>query len=155
WNVKTKHAVQWWHALQRNGVPRKIWLSQSAHTSPLNIRPEEWLRQLHAWFDHWLYGVRNGIMREPQADVEIAPGRWVTHRSWPPPGTLPLSVPLGRNGTDAFTDQRTRTAQELATAPETPDDNRLAYLSPVLKHDVRISGTPTIEVRASFTGGRS
>lgn len=155
WNVKTKQAAQWWHALQRNGVPRKIWLSQGAHTSPLNVRPEEWMRQLHAWFDHWLHGIRNGIMREPQADVEIAPGRWVTHRSWPPPGTLPLSAPLGRKGTDAFTDQRTRTAQELAAAPETPDDNRLAYLSPVLEHDVRISGTPTIEVRASFTDGRS
>ncbi|GAA5043362.1 Xaa-Pro dipeptidyl-peptidase [Thermocatellispora tengchongensis] len=155
WNVKTKQAAQWWDALARQGTPRKIWLTQGAHSNPFNIRTAEWLRQLHAWFDHWLYGIDNGIMREPQADIEHAAGQWGRHASWPLPGTRPVSVPLGGAGTQAFTDQKTRTAEQLAAAPETADPNRLAYLFPPLTRDVRISGTPTIKVRASLEAGRS
>ncbi|MCG5220736.1 Xaa-Pro dipeptidyl-peptidase [Streptosporangium soli] len=153
WNVKTKQAAQWWDALGDRGVPRKIWLHQGAHTSPFNVRAKEWIRQLHAWFDHWLYGLDNGIMNEPQADVEHAPGQWEQHASWPLPGTRTLPVRLGLAG--SFTDQKLRRAEELAAGPETPDPNRLAHLSPVLTDDVRISGTPTIKVRASLAAGRS
>ncbi|GLW05486.1 Xaa-Pro dipeptidyl-peptidase [Microtetraspora sp. NBRC 13810] len=164
WNVKTKQAAQWWDALAEQGTPRKIWLHQGAHTSPFNVRTAEWLRQLHGWFDYWLYGIQNGIMREPQADVEFAPGQWGRHASWPLPRTRDVSTPLDSLGSrgarsahdvDSFVDQRTRRAEELAAEPETADANRLAYLSPVLKDDLRISGTPTIKVRASLEGGRS
>ncbi|MDF5751308.1 Xaa-Pro dipeptidyl-peptidase [Spongiactinospora sp. TRM90649] len=156
WNVKTKQAAQWWYALSKQNVPRKIWLTQGAHTNPFSFRTEEWLRQLNAWFDYWLYGVKNGIMKEPQADVEIAAGQWERQPSWPLPGSRPVSVPLKTTGAgEWFVDQRTRTAEQLAASPEAADGNRLAYLTPALKRDVRISGTPEIKVRASLEGGRS
>lgn len=173
WNVKTKHTVQWWDALARRGVPRKIWLHQGPHFNPFSYaqRNAEWLRQLHHWFDFYLYGLRNGIMDEPQADVESGPGQWARHASWPLPGTRDVRLRLaagtgGRNGTlgrersgghtvESFTDQSARTAEQLAENVTATDPNRLAYLSATLTRDVRLSGTPSVSVRAAFAGGRS
>ncbi|WP_433257145.1 Xaa-Pro dipeptidyl-peptidase [Streptosporangium sp. CA-135522] len=173
WNVKTKQAVQWWDALARQGVPRKIWLHQGAHFNPFSYarRNAEWLRQLHHWFDFYLYGLRNGIMDEPQADVESGPGQWAQHASWPLPGTRDVRLSLaagadGRNGTlsrersgghsvESFTDQSTRTAEQLAENVTATDPNRLAYLSPTLTKDARLSGTPSASIKAAFAGGRS
>ncbi|MFS1301977.1 Xaa-Pro dipeptidyl-peptidase [Streptosporangium longisporum] len=173
WNVKTKQAVQWWDALAERNVPRKIWLHQGGHFNPFSYagRNAEWLRQLHHWFDHHLYGLSNGIMNEPQADVESGPGRWERHASWPLPGTEDVRLHLapgsgGRNGTldvgrsrdravESFVDQSVRTAELLAENAEATDPNRLAYLSAPLTRDTRLSGTPEISVRASFKGGRS
>ncbi|GAA2873560.1 Xaa-Pro dipeptidyl-peptidase [Streptosporangium fragile] len=173
WNVKTKQAVQWWDALAERGVPRKIWLHQGAHFNPFSFagRNAEWLRQLHRWFDFHLYGLRNGIMDEPQADVEFGPGQWAQHASWPLPGTRDVRLHLaagtgGGNGTlsrerargravESFVDQNARTAEQLAENAAATDPNRLAYLSAPLTADARLSGTPRVEVRAAFRGGRS
>ncbi|MEW9546908.1 Xaa-Pro dipeptidyl-peptidase [Nonomuraea sp. NPDC050783] len=165
WNVKTKQFAQWWYALAQRHVPRKIWLHQGTHMNPFSLRTAEWLRQLHGWFDHWLYGIDSGIMREPQADVEIGPGQWARHASWPLPGTATVPLHLGSGGRlgllprplsarETFTDQKTRTAEQLVEATGA-DPNRLAYTTAELPGDVRISGTPTVSVRASFEGGSS
>lgn len=166
WNVKTKQAVQWWNALAKRNIPRKIWLHQGTHRDPFSLRTAEWLRQLHGWFDHWLYGIDSGIMREPQADVEIAPGQWGQHRSWPLPGTLPVKLWLGSGSKlgllprplsprESFTDQKIRTAEQLVETAPVADPNRLAYLTSALPTDVRISGTPKVSVRASVKDGSS
>ncbi|AWS48488.1 Xaa-Pro dipeptidase [Streptosporangium sp. 'caverna'] len=173
WNVKTKQAVQWWNALAERDVPRKIWLHQGAHFNPFSFaqRNAEWLRQLHHWFDFYLYGLRNGIMDEPQADVESGPGQWAQHASWPLPGTRDVRLNLsagkdGRNGVlsdrrprgnavESFVDQNVRAADQLAENVETTDPNRLAYLSDPVTRDVRLSGTPKVSVRAAFQGGHS
>jgi len=166
WNVKTKQAAQWWYALAKRNVPRKIWLHQGTHMNPFNLRTAEWLRQLHGWFDHWLHRIDSGIMREPQADVEIAPGVWGTHRTWPLPGATPVNLWMGAKGKlgllpqphaerESFVDQKTRTAEQLVETAPAPDPNRLAYLTGKLPTDVRISGTPTVTVRASLRNGSS
>jgi X-Pro dipeptidyl-peptidase len=165
WNVKTKQFAQWWYALAKRHVPRKIWLHQGTHMNPFNLRTVEWLRQLHGWFDYWLYGIDSGIMREPQADVEIAPGEWGTHRSWPLPATRPVDLHLGsgsrlgllpqRSTRESFVDQKTRTAEELVESAPGPDANRLAYLTQELPSAVRMSGTPTISLRAARESGAS
>ncbi|MEU6743943.1 Xaa-Pro dipeptidyl-peptidase [Streptosporangium sandarakinum] len=176
WNVKTSQAVQWWDALAKRDVPRKIWLHQGAHFNPFSFadRNAEWLRQLHRWFDFNLYGLRNGIMDEPQADVESGPGQWGRYASWPLPGTRDVTLRLsagkagedGGNGAlgaegrrghaiESFTDQNVRTAEQLAGNVTATDPNRLAYLSPALTKDVRISGTPAVSVRAAYAKGRS
>ena len=167
WNVKTKHFAQWWQALEKYEVPRKLWLHQAAHATPFRWRAEEWLRQLHHWFDHWLYDIRNGITREPMVDVERAPGQWEQRRDWPEPGTenVPLHLNAATGGQpgelartpragapQAFTDQKTRTAEQLAADWATADPNRLAYVTPALTRDLRMNGTPRISVRASLDG---
>jgi X-Pro dipeptidyl-peptidase len=172
WNVRTKNGVQWWEAIAARNVPRKIWLHQASHTDPFNVRRAEWLVTLHRWFDHWLYRIDNGIMREPMADVEVAPNQWQTHRTWPVPGTRPVPLFLGpaatapgdtRPGTlgrwptgfgdsQSFVDDTAQTAEELVDNELAADPNRLAYLTGPLTTDVRLSGTPRILVRASLDG---
>lgn len=166
WNVKTKQFAQWWYALSARHVPRKIWLHQGTHMNPFNLRTAEWLRQLHGWFDYWLYGIDSGIMREPQADVEIGPGEWGQYKSWPLPGATPVKLRLGpdsrlgaqprrRPARESFVDQKVKTAEQLVVTAPAPDPNRLAYLTSALPADVRVSGTPTVTVRASRESGPS
>ncbi|MEV6493730.1 CocE/NonD family hydrolase, partial [Actinoplanes sp. NPDC051633] len=117
-NVRTLQAGQWWDALARRNVPRKIWLHQAGHNDPFSVRRAEWLDTLHKWFDRWLYRVDNGIMREPMADVEVAPTVWRTSRTWPPPGTRTTDLRLGAELTapagqgSSFVDDPARTAAD-------------------------------------------
>ncbi|MEV4706280.1 Xaa-Pro dipeptidyl-peptidase [Actinoplanes sp. NPDC049316] len=168
-NVRTGQAGQWWDALARRGVPRKIWLHQAGHTDPFNVRRDAWLDTLHRWFDQWLYRIDTGIMREPMADVEVAPTVWRTSATWPVPDaratTFALGGPAadGRPGTlqpgparpgarQSFVDDPSRTADELVADELSADPNRLAYLSAPLARETRLSGTPQISVRADLAG---
>ncbi|MCP9947898.1 Xaa-Pro dipeptidyl-peptidase [Actinomadura madurae] len=168
WNVKVKNSVQWWNALKEAGVPRKLWLHQGNHATPFRWRVEEWLRQTHHWFDRYLYGIRNGIEKEPRVDVERADGTWETARDWPVPGTrtVPVSLnagPAGQPGTlgprpapggpQSFTDAgKTRTAEQLLVNEDQADPNRLAYLTGPLPRPVRVDGIPSVSLRASLNG---
>jgi X-Pro dipeptidyl-peptidase len=171
WNVKTKQFAQWWRALARYHVPRKLWLHQAGHATPFRWRAEEWLRQLHHWFDYWLYGIQNGIMREPRVDIERSPGAWERHGDWPEPGTKTVALHLNsasgeaaggqpgelgaapnRGAAESFVDQKTRTAEQLAAGWTAADPNRLAYLTPALTRPLRVNGTPEVSVRASLDG---
>ncbi|MEV0581742.1 Xaa-Pro dipeptidyl-peptidase [Nonomuraea sp. NPDC050310] len=163
WNVKTKQFAQWFDRVR---TPKKIWLHMSGHRDPWSLRAREWFRQLHGWFDHFLYGLDSGILREPAADVETAPGVWGQHRTWPLPGAVPVHLWPGSGGKlgllpkpalarESFTDQKERTAEQLAAAAPGPDPNRLAWVTSALPADVRISGTPTVTVRASLRDGAS
>ena len=72
----------------KNGVERKIWLSQTGHVDPFDFRRADWVDTLHRWFDHELLGYDNGIDREPMADIERAPRPVGPPRPvWPPRGT--------------------------------------------------------------------
>ncbi|MFC7528554.1 Xaa-Pro dipeptidyl-peptidase [Actinoplanes sp. GCM10030250] len=159
-NVRTQQAGQWWDALARNHVPRKIWLHQAAHTDPFNIRRDQWLATLNRWFDFWLYKIDTGIMKDPVADVEVAPNQWQTSRNWPIPEARPTTLRLG-DGTlgarpgftrQTFTDNTARTAEELAANETVADPNRLAYLTKPLAEETRLSGTPEVTVRADLAG---
>ncbi|AGL17687.1 Xaa-Pro dipeptidyl-peptidase [Actinoplanes sp. N902-109] len=162
-NVRTQQAGQWWAALARNHVPRKIWLHQGPHTDAFTVRRAEWLDTLHRWFDQWLYRIDTGIMREPMADVEVAPNVWRTAPTWPVPGTRATTFTLATGGTlqpgparpgarDTFVDNPARTAGDLAADGTTADPNRLAYLSAPLTRETRLSGTPAVTVRADVAG---
>jgi X-Pro dipeptidyl-peptidase len=160
WNVKTQHFGQWWDALAANGVPRKIWLHQGGHTTPFYFRRAEWVETLHRWFDYWLYRVRNGVMSEPTADVELAPNQWRTYRTWPVPGSKPASYflgpdaltrkPAGIGQAATFVDAPSRTAEELVEDPS--GTNRLAFLTEPLAAPLHLSGTPELSVRAGLDG---
>ncbi|WP_230421079.1 Xaa-Pro dipeptidyl-peptidase [Actinomadura soli] len=171
WNVKVKNSVQWWNALKQAGVPRKLWLHQANHATPFRWRVEEWLRQTHHWFDRYLYGIQNGIEREPRVDVEHPDGTWETARDWPVPGTrtVPLSLnaapsgPSGQpgtlglwprpGGTQSFVDAgKTRTAEQLLVNEDQADPNRLAYLTGALPKPVRVNGIPSLSVQAALDG---
>ncbi|MFC3998840.1 Xaa-Pro dipeptidyl-peptidase [Nocardiopsis sediminis] len=174
WNVKTDQGTRLWEALEERDVPRRLWLHQGGHTNPFNLRMDEWLRQMHSWFDYWLYDLDNGVMEEPAVHVENADFTWSRQDTWPAQGTgtvrLRPGPPNGESppeavgvlaadagdsggGRASFTDAgRTVPAEELATDPELAGRNALVHRTAVLPADVRVNGTVRVSVRAAMDG---
>ncbi|MFH8791404.1 Xaa-Pro dipeptidyl-peptidase [Streptomyces sp. NPDC017941] len=164
-NVRTKHFGQWWDALAEAGVQRKIWLSQAGHVDPFDFRRAHWVRTLHRWFDHELLGYRNGIDREPMADIERAPDRWTTDRVWPPRGTSTTALhpakgtapgvgtlgPRPGRGTETFTDDRRLGEADWASAIDTATPAKNGFTTRPLARDLRISGSSQIRVTVTPT----
>ncbi|MGA5036417.1 Xaa-Pro dipeptidyl-peptidase [Streptomyces capoamus] len=162
-NVRTQHVGQWWDALARHGVQRKIWLSQTGHVDPFDYRRGAWVDTLHRWFDHELLGYDNGIDREPAADVERHPDQWVTSTAWPPrgtratvlhpaAGTRPGVGTLGLRpaaGTETFTDDPARGETDWAARLTTPTPEKAGFLTAPLTRNVRLSGSSTVTVTAT------
>ncbi|NHC13765.1 Xaa-Pro dipeptidyl-peptidase [Motilibacter deserti] len=170
-NVMPDHFSKWWYALAKQGVPRKIWLSQEGHVDPFDSRRADWVDTLHRWFDYWLQGVQNGIMDEPIADVERAPDVWATYADWPAPGATDTrlwfrsSVP-GAEGDGAaggfgyvqekgaehsltFRDAISMSRNSVQSNLTTASPNKLVFMSDTLSSDVHISGTPSVQMTAS------
>ncbi|MGW5685332.1 Xaa-Pro dipeptidyl-peptidase [Nonomuraea sp. NPDC003754] len=161
-NVKPDNFSAWWAALGRRGVPRKIWVGQYQHVDPFDFegRRDLWVDTLHRWFDHWLLGVPNGIMREPAADVQVGPAQWITQRDWPAHGAVrvPLRpaadgglglLPARRGTTATFTDLRMPETEMVADVG-TAKPGRLAYTTGPLPLDLRLSGTPLVDLRVAL-----
>ncbi|MEV4753663.1 Xaa-Pro dipeptidyl-peptidase [Micromonospora sp. NPDC049559] len=160
-NVPTSQFAPWWDALAERGVPRKIWIHQTGHEDPFDVRRAEWVRTLHRWFDYWLQGLRNGVDREPKASIETSPGVWTDEADWPAKGARPVQVALGGgDGTTgtlggrgaspgtvrAYTDE-SLSEDEQVTDPNTARAGRLAFLSGPLTAPLRISGSPSVRLR--------
>ncbi|MFE6611620.1 Xaa-Pro dipeptidyl-peptidase [Amycolatopsis sp. NPDC057786] len=169
WNVKPKQFAELWKALERNDVPRRLWLARTPHVDILHSRRQVWTDAVHQWFDHWLYGVRNGALSEPKVQVETEPTVWQGYRNWPDPAARPVTFRFGAGDSRAqpgelaqwpsgfgqrqeFVDAPGRTADELVADTGDADPNRLVYLTGPLPKDVRISGVPEVTLRASVTG---
>ncbi|MGW0911133.1 Xaa-Pro dipeptidyl-peptidase [Streptomyces sp. NPDC002784] len=164
-NVRAKHFGQWWDALARNGVERKIWLSQVGHVDPFDFRRAEWVSTLHRWFDHELLGYDNGIDDEPMADIERRPDQWVTSDVWPPRGTGKTTLrpaegaqegvgTLGLTrgtGTETFTDDPARDETDWAAHIDRPTPDKAGFVTGPLTRDLRLSGSSKVTVTATPT----
>ncbi|MFS8202832.1 Xaa-Pro dipeptidyl-peptidase [Streptomyces sp. CWNU-52B] len=164
-NVRPKHFGQWWDGLAKNGVDRKIWLSQTGHVDPFDFRRAEWADTLHRWFDHELLGYDNGIDDEPMADIERAPDQWVTSDVWPPRSTdtVPLrpgkgeqagvgTLSLGAgSGTETFTDDPGQDESDWAAEIDRSTSAKAGFITKPLTRDVRLSGSSKVTVSATPT----
>src|SRR3954468_1127564 len=177
-NVRPDQMYRWYTGLAANNVPRKLWLSLEGHVDPFEFRRAEWVNTLHRWFDYWLQGVQNGIMSEPQVDIEQQPGNvWKTYSSWPIPNTTPTDFYLSSNGathsgaltlasggatdTLSFTDLTPPSPANPPSEgtdinnPNTVTAGRLVFLSTKTKNDLHLSGEPQINLRASLSTPQS
>src|SRR5690349_20835412 len=159
-NVRMDHEGMWWDTLEKAGVEHKLWLLDAGHTDPFESRRSVWVDTLNRWFDHYLYGVNNGIEKEPRVTVEEDADVWKDYTNWPIPGTQNVDVFLraadkpfasttvgslgGSTGGNA--DTQTFTANGAAentltnlTSAITNQGNKRVYMSGVLKADVRLS----------------
>ncbi|MFE9201419.1 Xaa-Pro dipeptidyl-peptidase [Micromonospora sp. NPDC007230] len=170
-NVRPDHFSKWWEALGAQGVPRKLWMTGTGHVDPFDFRRTQWVDTLHRWFDYWLQGIDNGIMREPAVDIERLPDVWETAATWPLPNTQPtqvflqaptagnaggLSVKSGPGNAKAtFQDTPTMSQTNAIRHPSDPaanTENRLVFLSAPLKAPLHISGTPIVKINATVDG---
>jgi X-Pro dipeptidyl-peptidase len=169
-NVRMNHVNQWWDALKAHGVERKLWLMRTGHTDPFEARRAVWVDTLHRWFDHHLLGVDNGIDDEPMVTIETAKDEWSHHAEWPIPGTQDVDVYLqgtsaaaagtlggGSGGaTDSLTFVDSASGETTyMTDPTGSQANRRVFLSKPLKKDLRLSGTPVIDIEASLSTPQS
>ncbi|HEU0212624.1 MAG TPA: CocE/NonD family hydrolase [Jiangellaceae bacterium] len=164
-NVKTNQFGELWYALQERDLPRKLWLTRAGHEEAFDFRRPEWVSTIHRWFDHWLFGIENGIMQEPRVDVETGPDVWEAHHRWPLLDTTPTHLWL-RPGTDTdpggfglqrlpgkmiqstFQDNTAQSEAAIISNLSSVAPFRLAYLSEPLAAPVRISGTPSVDLSA-------
>ena len=168
WNVKSDNFGRWWTELQQRNIPRKIWLHRGAHLDPISFRQAEWQAVMHRWMDFWLFGLQNGVMTEPMADIQRPDGTWETHNSWPETGTSDarmffgparsgvtgtLSTAAVTSGTQSFADSQRQTEATAIADYTVAKANRLDYVTPALTQPARISGTPRVNVtvRSSAT----
>ncbi|MFS1511699.1 Xaa-Pro dipeptidyl-peptidase [Chengkuizengella sp. SCS-71B] len=168
WNVKTKQFSQWWDALGKNDISRKLWLHQEGHRNPKSIRENEWYETLHRWFDFWLYDIDNGIMDEPMVNIQREDLSWEIEDNWPAEGaesttlylnhnsniqvgTLNLqSIPNNQKNSITLIDDPMVQAEVLVANPEESNPNRIVFMTNELIDSVRISGTPEVSIRASL-----
>ncbi|WP_338702444.1 Xaa-Pro dipeptidyl-peptidase [Streptomyces sp. Q6] len=164
-NVRAKHFGQWWEALAKNGVDRKIWLSQTGHVDPFDFRRTAWVDTLHRWFDHELLGYDNGVDREPMADIERTPDHWTTDRVWPPRATGTTTLRPGKgsaagvgtlglktgSGTETFTDDPALSETDWADRIDSPTPEKAGFISRPLGKDLRLSGSSKVTVTATPT----
>ncbi|WP_299035856.1 CocE/NonD family hydrolase [uncultured Pseudokineococcus sp.] len=159
-NVKMRHFSELWDELVEHDVERRLWLIRSGHTDPFDSDRQEWVRELHRWFDAELMDVDNGIGDEPSVRVETRPGEIRRSDSWPVPtrtvrlqpqgdGTL---APARRTQGDVVVTSDPR--QREAAAVTLPVDgaanpHRLLWTSGELREDVRISGTPRVDLEVA------
>ncbi|MFR9731069.1 Xaa-Pro dipeptidyl-peptidase [Saccharopolyspora sp. MS10] len=164
-NVKTVQFGQWWDALARHDVRRKVWLSQTGHVDPFDFRRAEWVEVLHRWFDHELLGLDNGIDTEPAASVERAPDEWSDEPGWagesaeatalhPVPGPAEglggiSAAPAPPGARTAFTDDPRQDEHDWARHPDAASPARALFTSAPLAQDLRLAGTGSISVTAS------
>lgn len=166
-NVRMSQVGPYWDALAARDVPRKIWLAKVGHVDPFDFRRGEWVDTLHRWFDYWLQGIDNGIMDEPAATVETTPGEYEDVASWPVPGTEAVGLHLTATDAGAAGALALQPGDGLAEAtftgpanspnetalmndPEGSQAQRLVFLSAPLETELRISGTPRIELDAAI-----
>jgi X-Pro dipeptidyl-peptidase len=167
YNVMPRAFASWWEELSQAGVPRKIWLHNAGHGGPRGA--SDYQDTLNRWMGLWLFGVRNGITREPRADVQRPDGSYEQYADWPLPGARDARLHLGATRAaepgnlakrpqtqgprprQSFVDngRALNTDADLLPAPDVAHPNRLAYLSPPLRHAAHLSGTPEVSLRAS------
>jgi putative CocE/NonD family hydrolase len=124
------------------------------------------------WFDHWLKGADNGIMKEAKyhyATMNTRRGdEWRTSSVWPPAGSRPHAVYLGDHtlnaaaprarsgnigGSASFTvDYKVGCAKGTGLGPTCPqDDKGPTFSSEPLANDLELTGFPVADLWVSST----
>jgi X-Pro dipeptidyl-peptidase len=155
WNVMPEHSVRIYRAIRAQGVPAMAYFHQGGHGGhpPLTL--------INRWFSRYLYGVENGVEKDPRAWIVREGERKPTaYPEYPHPEAAPVTLhPSGSgNAIGALRAEPARSGEaqtlvddvalagaELAQAQESP--HRLLFASEVLQEPVHLSGTARIRLR--------
>ena len=76
---------------------------------------QPYARARHRWFDHYLFGVANGIDGEPEATVQDEDGAYTEEADWPAPGAAAARLEVGARSRTA---PGTLSAKRPAAVPQ-------------------------------------
>jgi len=160
WNVVAEHSIRIYEALRKQGTPAQLYLHQGGHGGP----PP--LEMRNKWFSNYLYGVDNGVEKDPRLMVvrEGQPrGAAPTpYADFPNPAARAVVLRPSANGNavgalgaatakgkaaETLTDNVAFSGAALASAASS--EHRLLYATPVLDDTLHWSGTPRVTIRLS------
>ncbi|MBK8980185.1 MAG: Xaa-Pro dipeptidyl-peptidase [Planctomycetes bacterium] len=157
WNVMPEHSIRIFKALQARGVPTGLVMHQGGHGGSVPFD------MMNRWFTHYLYGIDNGVEKDPVAWVVREGDRMsnpTPYPDYPNPDAalvslhprkggngvgdlLPAAAP--DQGRETLVDDVSQTGAELASAERS--EHRLLFATPALTAPVHVSGTPRIRIR--------
>jgi len=168
--------------LQQTRAPLKAIMGPWNHTFPNDAVPGpkiEWRDQAVRWWDYWLKGRDNGVLRDPKLviymqhwhrpdpNLENVPGEWRREDVWPPRGVKEAVFFPQPNHTLAQTVSEPDAHQlqytpsvgveagfwwgELLSDPRLVDAFSLVYDSAPLKQELAILGRPRVWLQGSAT----
>ncbi len=159
WNVMPEHSYRIYKKASEMGLPTQIYYHQNGHGGPPPMR------MMNRWFTRYLFGIQNEVENDPKAwivrenDERSKPTSYANYPNpaaknvqlhlnagAPAAGTLTIRSNNSK-GTETLVDNYSFSAEALAKADYT--NHRLIYVSPILKEDLHISGTPSITVKAA------
>ena len=112
------------------------------------------------FFDHWLKGIDNGVMREPRVyyyTYNAPPGsEWRTAEGWPLANEQRTPYYLAANGELTTVAPTEPSAKDEATVdydvtPATLAQKGIVYSTPPLASDVQVTGHPVLDLWVSST----
>ncbi|HYH81922.1 MAG TPA: Xaa-Pro dipeptidyl-peptidase [Longimicrobium sp.] len=171
-NVMPSHSVRIYEAMKARGLPVSLYLHQGGHGGD---PPDD---MVNRWFTHYLYGVDNGVRRDPavwivsstavdsavararrsgQRGSMPAPAPWA---SFPAPGSahVRLHPTAGGDGIAPLALRPARGTGSIvddaavtgsASAAAPRSAHRLLFATAPLTDSLRISGTPRVTVRVA------
>jgi X-Pro dipeptidyl-peptidase len=159
WNVVPEHSVRVYEVLKARGLPVQAYYHQGGHGG------EPPMERMNRWFTRYLYGVENGVEKDPRAWIVregASPANPTPYADYPNPAAAPVTLHLQaggvgigglssaaspRQGRETLVDNVSFDGATLARAEWS--NHRLLYATPQLTDSVQISGTPKITVRLS------
>ena len=159
WNVMPDHSFRISKKAIEMGIPTQIYYHQDGHGGP----PP--LKIMNRWFTRYLFGIENDVENDAKAwivrenDNQKNP---TAYEAYPNPEAKSVLLHLypgaPKNGGLYLNKNKTKTLETLIDdynfsganlAKAKNSENRLLYLSPVLKEDVHISGVPKLTIKVA------
>lgn len=157
-NVKHWDSTRFFMALPES-VDKKLVMGQWNHTDN-QFADAQAIR--HAWFDYHLKDLDTGVMDLPSVDTQTSTGERLQHDHWPPAGTREAVLDLTRADTadgalalrgsvPSYTDTEPPLAEEEMFATDASQHNHLKFESAPLSGDLRVTGSPLLDLLATST----
>lgn len=156
WNVKQKHAIQLWEAL--DSAPKRMFLHRGGHSSTWNHGVP---KKVQDWFDHFVDGVDNDITRGPQVEVELPDSTLITQNEWPHEDSKNVRLFLSKdssltsrasaNEEVTIKDSgKTDRIETLISQPDERKEGRLLFLSDEMQGKKLLTGTSRVNLKLAI-----
>ena len=157
WNVLPEQSYRFYKAAKEKGLPVQLYYHQGAHGG------DPPFTMMNRWFTHYLHGVENGVEKDRPVQIVREDDKDPTaYSNYPDENAVdvPFYPVNGSNNTGTLSLQKTEnqindtliddyhfSGEELVKSKNS--NHRLLYVSPVLKQDLRISGTAKVSIKLS------
>ena len=159
WNVMPEHSYRISKKAIEMGIPTQIYYHQNGHGGPPPMK------MMNRWFTRFLHGIENGVENDPKSWIVRENDRQnqpTPYKAYPNPNAKPVTLFLEggapgagilqlknikKKSTETLIDNYTIDGASLAKKKNS--ENRLLFLSPVLKEDIHLSGVSKIKIKVA------